>query len=67
MNNFHNNNFKAKSPSRNLGIINKNITNKLIKSIEKIKINENYYLKNKGYSGNIGYKKLSNKRASSKN
>ena len=67
MNNFHNNNFNAKSPSRNLGINNKNCTNKLIKSIEKIRINENYYLKNKGYLGNTGYKKLYNKRSSSKN
>ena len=65
MNNF-NNNFHAKSP-KNQGKINKFSTNKLIKSIEKIKINENYYLKPKVLYGSLGYKKKINKRASSKN
>ena len=65
MNNFHNN-FNAKSP-KNQGKINKFSTNKLIKSIEKIKNNENYYLKPKALYGSLGYKRKINKRASSKN
>ena len=65
MSNFHN--LNTKSPKGNKGKINKVNTNKLIKSIEKIKNNDNYYLKGKIHIGNIGYKKLGNKRASSKN
>jgi len=65
MSNFHN--LNTKSPKGNKGKNNKVNTNKLIKSIEKIKNNDNYYLKGKIHIGNIGYKKLGNKRASSKN
>ncbi len=67
MSNYNINNLNAKSPNRNKVKNNKVNTNKLIKSIEKIKNNDNYYLKGKIHSGNIGYKKLGNKRASSKN